>query len=135
MKTLERFRADTGLPIDMLTTLLDEHHVEYDKKSVEEWESNDIHAGEGLNDRAKNVFAINEPIKQEIPSSMLYSLSPEVNEAEIVWSDPQGNAVALSPCPFFPSQAGQEGDQGELIVNGEQVRVINTVRAGGEAKS
>lgn len=37
MKTLEQFRADTGLPIDMLTALLDEYHVKYDMKSVEEW--------------------------------------------------------------------------------------------------
>ena len=108
MKTLEQFRADTGLPIDMLTALLDEYHVKYDMKSVEEWESKEVHVGEGLNDVTKNLFVMNEPIKQEIPSSLLYSLSTEGSEAEVVWSDPEGKAVALSPCPFFPCQAGQE---------------------------
>ncbi len=128
MKTLEQFRADTGLPIDMLTALLDEYHVKYDMKSVEEWESKEVHVGEGLNDVTKNLFVMNEPIKQEIPSSLLYSLSTEGSEAEVVWSDPEGKAVALSPCPFFPCQAGQEGDRGDLIVNGECVHVTDTVR-------
>ena len=123
MKTLEQFRADTGLPIDMLTALLDEYHVKYDMKSVEEWESKEVHVGEGLNDVTKNLFVMNEPIKQEIPSSLLYSLSTEGSEAEVVWSDPEGKAVALSPC-----QAGQEGDRGDLIVNGECVHVTDTVR-------
>lgn len=72
-------------------------------------------------------FVMMDPSTRD-SSSLLYSLSTEGSEAEVVWSDPEGKAVALSPCPFFPCQAGQEGDRGDLIVNGECVHVTDTVR-------
>ena len=131
MKTLTQFRSDTGLPIDMLTTLLDQQGVAYDKAGVAAWRNSDTREGEGTAREGKETIRVDGFLQklQESPAELLYSLEPVQVTATILASGTNGKGgfAVVTPCPFFPCQAGQEGDRGELVVDGKRVSVVNTV--------
>ena len=147
MRTLQQLRADTGLPIDMLLTLLNEQHLPYNQKEVEAWRDRETQEGEGIGENKQSSIDVKEGIEQIIPIESIYSLREEtVNRMQSTIVD-QGEMIVnvagkegktmikekrgylvLSPCPFFPSQAGQEGDRGTVMFeNKEVVEVVNTV--------
>lgn len=132
MKTLTQFRSDTGLPIDMLTTLLDQQGVAYDKAGVAAWRNSDTREGEGTVREGNEAIRVDGSLQklQESPAELLYSLEPVQVAAKVLASGTSGKGgfAVVTPCPFFPCQAGQEGDRGELVVNGRSVSVVNTVR-------
>ena len=151
MKTLQQLRADTGLPIDMLLTLLNEQQLPYNQEEVETWRSNETREGENLGEGKPSLITLKEGLQQVVPMESLYSLTQEVYLSKIIdygelpmksslsssssslsssskGAEGKRGFVVVSPCPFFPSQAGQEGDRGRIVINGESVEVINTVR-------
>ena len=131
MKMLTQFRSDTGLPIDMLTTLLDQQGVAYDKAGVATWRNSDTREGEGTMQEGNQTIHVDGSLQklQESPAELLYSLEPVQVDATVLASGANGKGgfAVVTPCPFFPCQAGQEGDRGELVVNGKRVSVVNTV--------
>ena len=136
MKTLNRFHADTGLPIDMIVTLLNENHIDYNEKEVMELENKDCLEGEGV---IKEKITLPSEIdlseiecRQVVDNSNVYSLQPTSITTSILQSFPSPSSskqsyVFLKDCPFFPSQAGQEGDKGILRIHSKEFPVVNTV--------
>lgn len=47
METLHRYHSDTGLPIEMILTLLEEEGIPYDKQQVAAWMNEEVRLGEG----------------------------------------------------------------------------------------
>ena len=149
MRTLQQLRADTGLPIDMLLTLLNEQHLPYNQEEVATWRDKETREGEGIGESKPSPIELREGIEQIIPMESIYSLKEEstngmqsnlvdygemmVNtvekEGKIGKKEKRGYLV-LSPCPFFPSQAGQEGDRGTVMLQNEVMEVVNTVCCG-----
>ena len=124
MKMLTQFRSDTGLP-------LDQQGVAYDKAGVATWRNSDTREGEGTMREGNQTIHVDGSLQklQESPAELLYSLEPVQVDATVLASGASGKGgfAVVTPCPFFPCQAGQEGDRGELVVNGKRVSVVNTV--------
>ena len=121
----------------MIVTLLNEHHMDYDKKEVIEWENKDCLEGEGGKKEKMTIpseIDLGEIEKNQVlDNSNLYSLQPISTSTSILHAfstqsqQSSITAVFLKECPFFPSQAGQEGDKGILRIHGKEYDVMNTV--------
>lgn len=134
MSVLHQFHSDTGLPIDMLITLLEENHIPYDKTAVTTWMEKDVIECENVSIQptislpSLNWTELND--QQQILSSSLYSLQPVTIKTTVLTCFPyekNQSCVILKDCPFFPTQAGQEGDKGSFCLNNQVIPVINTV--------
>ena len=125
METLHRYHSDTGLPIEMILTLLEEERIPYDKQQVAAWMNEEVRLGEGTQTGNRGVSLPSLP-SQRLMGEALTSWEPATAECSVVFDD--GRFVALDPCPFYPTQAGQEGDCGEITLGGETVAVKRTVK-------
>lgn len=131
LSTLHQFHSDTGLPIDMLVTLLEENHMAYDHKAVNEWMNTDASEGEGVGKKPLQFSGMNHLDNQQmINNTHLYSLEPVSLSTTVLSTFPISSdktCVVLKECPFFPTQAGQKGDRGVLRVQDTSYTVNNTV--------
>ena len=125
METLHRYHSDTGLPVEMILTLLEEEGIPYDKQQVAAWMSEEVRLGEGTQTGNRGVSLPSLP-SQRLMDEALTSWEPATAECSVVFDD--GRFIALDPCPFYPTQAGQEGDCGEITLGGETVSVKRTVK-------
>lgn len=125
METLHRYHSDTGLPVEMILTLLEEEGIPYDKQQVAAWMNEEVRLGEGTQTGNRGVSLPSLP-SQRLMGEALTSWEPATAECSVVFDD--GRFVALDPCPFYPTQAGQEGDCGEITLGGETVAVKRTVK-------
>ena len=99
MKMLTQFRSDTGLPIDMLTTLLDQQGVAYDKAGVATWRNSDTREGEGTMREGNQTIHVDGSLQklQESPAELLYSLEPVQVDATVLAAGASGKGgFALS---------------------------------------
>lgn len=115
----------------MLVTLLEENHMAYDHKAVNEWMNTDTSEGEGVGKKSLQFSGMNHLDNQQmIDNTHLYSLEPVSLSTTVLSTFPISSdktCVVLKECPFFPTQAGQKGDRGELRVQDTSYTVSNTV--------
>lgn len=132
LSTLHQFHSDTGLPIDMLVTLLEENHIAYDHKAVNDWMNTDTTEGEGVGKKSIQFSGMNDFDNQQmIDNTHLYSLEPVSLSTTVLSTFPISSnktCVVLKDCPFFPTQAGQKGDCGILRIQDTSYTISNTVR-------
>lgn len=132
-ETLRQLRADTGLPLDMVETLFQEKKI-----TVESEASDQLLQEEMENERMTQAEKWGIPPEsqwsgsfagQTVEMEKLTSLSSVSQKAKIQAISKSGNVefVVLDRCPFFPTQAGQEGDRGVLVWNGREIGVMDTV--------
>lgn len=132
-ETLRQLRADTGLPLDMVETLFQEKKI-----TVESETSDQLLLEEAENERMVQTEKWGIPPEsqwrgsfagQTIEMEKLTLLSSVSQKAKIQAVTKSGNVelVVLDHCPFFPTQAGQEGDRGALVWNGREIGVMDTV--------
>lgn len=132
-ETLRQLRADTGLPLDMVETLFQEKKI-----TVEPEASDQLLREEAENERMTQAEKWGIPPESQWSGSLsgqtvemekLTSLSRVSQKARIQAISKSGNVefVVLDRCPFFPTQAGQEGDRGVLVWNGREIGVADTV--------
>ena len=132
-ETLRQLRADTGLPLDMVETLFQEKKI-----TVESETTDQLLLEEAENERMVQAEKWGIPPEsqwrgsfagQTIEMEKLALLSSVSQKAKIQAVTKSGNVelVVLDHCPFFPTQAGQEGDRGVLVWNGREIGVMDTV--------
>ena len=125
METLHRYHSDTGLPIEMILTLLEEEGIPYDKQQVAVWMNEEVRLGEETNTRNRGVSLPSLPSQRLLQETMM-RWEPDISTCSVVYDD--GRFMELDPCPFYPTQAGQEGDWGEVTLNNETVTVKRTLK-------
>ena len=119
----------------MVVTLLEENQIQYDTKAVEDWMNVDTIENEGIALPKQGIPSTVDASlldHQRIDHSGMYSLHPVTVSTSILTAFAMESkkdcvCVVLKECPFFPAQAGQEGDTGTLTIQNTHYPIINTV--------
>ena len=125
LETLHRYHKDTGLPIDMITTLLEEAGIRYNQEEVMRWMNEEGRVREGTQSEMRGIPHISE-LEQRVDSDGMMRWDPTPCACSVIYDD--GESLLLDPCPFYPTQAGQEGDVGVLVTKRGSIPVKRTVR-------
>ena len=117
----------------MITTLLEESHIPYDQTAVSSWMNRDALENETTSQHEKWGIPQSEWegsfVGQKVDFGVLTSLSVPVQKATVqaISHGDKVDFVVLDRPPFFPTQAGQEGDRGPLAFKGRSIAVLDTV--------
>ena len=117
----------------MITTLLEESHIPYDQTAVSSWMNRDALENETTKQNKKWGIPQSEWegsfVGQKVDFGVLTSLSVPVQKATVqaISHGDKVDFVVLDRPPFFPTQAGQEGDRGSLAFKGRSIAVLDTV--------
>lgn len=125
METLHRYHKDTGLPIEMITTLLEEAGIQYNKEEVAKWMNEEVKVREGTQSEIRGIPQIGT-LEQRVDNDGMMCWDPVPCTCSVIYDD--GESLLLDPCPFYPTQAGQEGDVGVLVTKGGSIPVKRTVK-------
>jgi len=127
-----------GFPLDLTQDMLREKGIELDiagfntkmdeqkAKSKANWKGSGDSVAKGDFKELKEKFGVNEFVGYESTKSNAKVLALLDEEFKLTDSIDSKGWVYLDKTPFYAESGGQVGDEGELLVNSAQVKVLDT---------
>ncbi len=117
-----------GFPIDLTVLMAEEQGLSVDMPSYEEQlKVQQVRSQKGRSSTLVAAVDIDSKLNTEFIGFEEVECAAEVLES---FENAHGHFIIVDRCPFYAEMGGQVGDTGVIVDNGNEIRVMNTTKAG-----